>query len=176
LFSDRHLEKEKEILKDALKKAIRTIISQSYQQTAPSAGKVDPNWTRNVSLLDALWRAHLRKWNARETYPFDNWKAKEPFYAIGEEIRQKAFEGLLPIWARRPSSNLFESVPPEFWRNHDLEPGYCILPEVTDCWVKVTHPLLVGEVPHARTAIWTDFMTSREAVEALWPASSDVSS
>src|SRR5258706_9454382 len=29
----------------------------------------DPSWVRDVLLLDALWRAHLGRWNARETYP-----------------------------------------------------------------------------------------------------------
>jgi hypothetical protein len=129
----------------------------------------DPSWVRDVSLLDAIWRAHLGRWEAREVYPLENWEAKKPFYDLTDVIRQMAFEGQLPIWAKRRSSSLFEIVPPEFWRNHDLEAGYCILPQVPDTWVKVTHPLKIGEVPNARTMVWEDFMTSKEAVEKLWP-------
>ncbi len=133
---------------------------------------LDPSWIRDALLLDAIWRAHLGQWKARETYPHDDWSAKTPFYKAANDIRQMAFEGKLPIWARRPSSNLFEVVPSGFWLNHDIEAGYCIIPEVTDSWVKITFPLEVGDVPHARTPKWTDFMTSKLAVEALWPSQS----
>jgi hypothetical protein len=141
--------------------------------STPSASNPNTKWTRDVPLLDAIWRAHLGKWDARITYAYEDWESKKPFYLITDDIRQKAFDGILPIWARRrqrPASSLFEAVPSQFWGNHNIEAGYCINPQISDTWVYVTHPHIVGEVPNARTMIWEDFMTCKEAVDSLWPA------
>jgi hypothetical protein len=136
---------------------------------SPQVAQFARGLERNVSLLDAVWRAHLGRWNARETYEQENWQAKEPFYDLVIDIRQKAFEGRLPVWGRRPRSHLYEPIPPEFWRNHEIAASYVINPLVDDTWVSVTHPLVIGEVAHAKMQAWEDFMTNRGAVEKLWP-------
>jgi hypothetical protein len=143
---------------------------------APAANKFNPKWRRDVSLIDAIWRAHLGRWNDRIAYLRDDWKSAGPFHQVTSDIRQKAFEGLLPIWGTRPRSNLYEPIPPEFWRNHDIQASYVILPRATDTWVYVTHPLVIGEVPNARTNAWENFMTNREVIEQLWPAKPDAPS
>ena len=75
-----------------------------------------------VSLNWVLWRVARREWGSR---PMEiDRETEKALYKAAEEIRQKAFDGLLPIWARHPHSSLFEGVPSEFWRNHDFEASY----------------------------------------------------
>jgi hypothetical protein len=129
---------------------------------------------RDVALSDALWRAFEGAWEKRTKLEhLSNEKSSNPqsrrFYAMASEIRQKAFDGILPIWAKRPRSNLYESVPKDFWTNHDIQAGYSLHPDSKDIFVYATHPLIVGEVPYSRTNAWEDFMTNRKTVERLWP-------
>ena len=137
---------------------------------APATPSFDPSWTNDVTLLEAIWRVTLGKWDVRLEYADNDWEAMKPFWNAVIEIRQRAFEGKLPIWAKRkrPPSTLFELVPPQFWINHEINESYC-QKSPDDVWVQVTHPLVVGEVPRARTNLWTDFMTSKAAIEKLWP-------
>ena len=129
---------------------------------------------RDVTLSDALWRAFEGTWDKRIKFDYVS-KEKgsklrsRKFYSTATEIRQKAFDGILPIWAKRPRSNLYEPVPKDFWTNHDIQAGYSLNPDCKDIFVYVAYPLIVGETRYARTIAWEDFMTSREAVERLWP-------
>lgn len=149
---------------------------QPADTPSPERPPFDPSWSRDVKVIDAIWRAHLGRWNDRVAYLQDDWTSKQPLFQIASDFRQKAFDGLIPVWATKPRSDLYEIVPPDFWRNHALEASYIVLPKVTDTWVSVTYPLIVGEVPHARTNAWNNFMTSRKVVEQLWPAKSGVPS
>jgi hypothetical protein len=126
----------------------------------------DPNWTRDIFLGEALWYAYSRNWSG--------WlrlgeRDAELFHYVTVELRQYAFEGLLPIWGTRPKSNLYELVPREFWRNHDIASGYSVSCAIPEVFVYVTRQLNLGEVQNARTNAWTSFMTSRDAMEKLWP-------
>jgi hypothetical protein len=59
----------------------------------PPLSAVPLNWV--------LWRVAQREWGSR---PRDiDRKTEQALYKAAEEIRQKAFDGLLPIWARSPS-------------------------------------------------------------------------
>jgi hypothetical protein len=140
----------------------------------PQVAQFASGLERDVSLLDTIWRAHLGRWEARQTYERANWVVEKPFFDLVTDVRQKAFEGKLPVWGRRPRSDLFEPIPPEFWRNHEVTASYVINPLVNDTWVSVTHPLVVGEVAYAKTSAWEDFMTNRGTVEKLWPQMSSV--
>jgi hypothetical protein len=129
---------------------------------------------RDVVLSDALWRAFQGDWEKpTKLERLSDGKSSNPqtlrFHTTASEIRQKASDGVLPIWAKRPRSSLYEPVPKNFWTNHDIQAGYSLHPDTKDIFVYVTHPLIVGEVPYARTNAWEDFMTNREAVERLWP-------
>jgi hypothetical protein len=129
----------------------------------------DPGWSRNVSLSDGLWRAFSGTWGGRIQLDTSLTRQTKKFLEAASEIRQRAFEGTLPVWGRRPASTLYEPIPSEFWRNHAIAAGYSISSTEGDIWVYVTRPLVVGDVPNARTPVWKDFMTSREAVEKIWP-------
>ncbi len=130
----------------------------------------DQSWIRDVSLANALWRAYSGNWNGWQRIMQPSPEA-DKFYKIVDEIRQYAFEGALPIWAKRPKSNLYELVPPTFWQNHAIADGYSIASTVSDVFIYVTHTLSIGEHLNARTNAWEDFMTSKPAVDKLWPAS-----
>ena len=55
------------------------------------------NAPRNVPLIDAVWRAHLGRWNERANYG-DDWRKKAPFHKTCAAIRQNALDGKLPVW------------------------------------------------------------------------------
>lgn len=127
---------------------------------------------RNVALLDAIWRAHLGRWGDRVDFGSDT-NAKSSFHRTVRDIRQMARDGKLPVWGtKRERDAPFEPVPLSFWSTHDVEAEYVINPAVKDTWVYVTEPTKIGQTRNARTQDWTNFMTSREIVEKLWPASS----
>jgi hypothetical protein len=85
---------------------------------------IDPKWSRDLLLSEALWRVCNGNWNGRLELVGDDDKKTAKLWNSATAIRQLAFNGALPIWARRPRSNLYEPVPREFWRNHDIEVGY----------------------------------------------------
>lgn len=128
----------------------------------------DPAWSRNAMLGAALWRVCFGKWSEP--------KMPETIMVLEEaaaRIRQHAYEGRLPIWAKKksaPRSTLYELVPPIFWRNHTILAAYSASSLSNDAFVMTTEALIVGEVKNSQTMIWGDFMTSSEAIEALCPA------
>jgi hypothetical protein len=134
------------------------------EQPKPSVMPDSSSWPRDTLLGAALWRVCFGNWT----------KPKLPelikqLEDAGEQIRQRAYEGLLPVWARKPKSTLYEPVPASFWRNHAIIAAFSAATLGDEIFVAVTTPLIVGEVPNARSLAWTDFMTSKEAVEKLWP-------
>ncbi|MBR0779142.1 hypothetical protein JQ625_30340 [Bradyrhizobium diazoefficiens] len=158
-------------IKRALEAELKSEAAEPIQ--APANLIFDSSLVKDATLLEAIWRVTLGKWGERREYAEKDLEAMKPFWNATIEIRQRAFEGKLPIWAKRrgrPNSTLFEIVPPQFWLNHEINEAYC-RKSPDDVWVHVTHPLVVGEVPHARTNVWTDFVTSRAAIEKLWPGS-----
>jgi hypothetical protein len=80
-----------------------------------------------------------------------------------------ARDGKLPVWGIEQRRNTFDPIPLGFWSTHDIQAGYVINPLVKDTWVYVTEPTEIGQTRYARTQDWSDFMTSREVVEELWP-------
>jgi hypothetical protein len=145
----------------------------AFRPRKAAQGPTDPA-KRDTALSDAMWRVFEGVWDKRtppDDKPGEGVSSPEAlrFHDVTSEIRQKAFDGALPVWARRRlHSSLYETVPKEFWSNHDISSSYSMRgPE--DVFVYVTKPLVIGEVINARTLIWSDFMTSREAVERLWP-------
>jgi hypothetical protein len=126
---------------------------------------------RNVPLIDAIWRAHLGRWADRIDYGNDD-ASEASFQKTVDAIRQMARDGKLPIWGTRRKgndSNIYNPIPLSFWSTHDIETNYVINPLVKDTWVYVTEPTDIWQVRYARTWDWTNFMTSREVVEELWP-------
>lgn len=129
---------------------------------------------RDVGLLDAIWRVHVGRWGERESMDdFRTDPRSNHFFEACTEIRQKAFEGALPIWGRRKNSSLFEPVPWQFWRNREIIESFAIQPGLEDLWVRFTHALEVGDVPNATSNEWDHFMTNKDAIDRLWPAKSE---
>src|ERR1700728_3260026 len=105
------------------------------------------NLPRDIALLDAIWRIFMGAWGERRKV----WDGDDPnncpdftkFYLICDDIRQKAFDGTLPIWAPRAISQLFEPLPLEFWINRRLLPNIMMSPDWNETWVVFTHALVV---------------------------------
>ena len=135
-------------------------------ETAVSPRSHEP---RNVSLIDAIWRIHLCRWNDRVDCG-DDPDAWKPFYKITEEIRQLALDGKLPVWGSKGPGTPFEPVPLAFWRTHQIAESYVMNHLVQDVFICVTEATKIGQVRNARTMEWApNFMTSREVEEELWP-------
>jgi len=128
---------------------------------------------RNVSLLNAIWRAHMGCWGQRKKLSLQddhpNTEAVH-FFQVCDEIRQHAFEGTLPVWGRRKGFSLFEPIPRKFWLNRAIQADLVIRQASEETWIYFTHALEVGDVPGAKSKEWEDFMTNKETVERLWPA------
>ena len=67
------------------------------------------NEKRDLALIDAVWRVALGNWGERNYS-----KGGYVFFKSCSEIRQKAFDGKLPIWAKRSGSELYEPLPLRF--------------------------------------------------------------
>jgi hypothetical protein len=141
------------------------------RQKSEAAIPIDPRWSRDLPLLEALWRVYNGNWNGRVDLSQEHYQDAKvlKLWDAASSIRQHAFDGTLPIWARRQNSKLYEPVPTEFWRNHDIDVSLNIHSTSTDTWVYVTHQLVIGEVRFSMAKEWEGFMTCKEAVEGLWP-------
>lgn len=78
---------------------------------------------RDVWLYDAIWRAFTGVW-ARPVMdlsgPGIGPSESQRLYDLIVDLRQKAFEGDIPVWAKRAGSNLWETVPRETWRAYSF--------------------------------------------------------
>jgi hypothetical protein len=135
-----------------------------------AATTIDPRWSRDLLLSEALWRVYNGDWSGRIDLSQEHYQDAKvlKLWDAAVALRQHAFDGTLPIWARRQKSTLYEPVPNEFWSNHEIEVSTTINSTIADTWVLATHPLVIGEVRFARAKDWEGFMTCREAVESLW--------
>src|SRR5205807_2166587 len=82
--------------------ALKTNSQPVADQVPPLSPVFDPNWTRDISLGEAIWRAYSGNWSG--WLRLNNLEEDMLHYAA-DQMRQYAFEGALPIWARRPNSN-----------------------------------------------------------------------
>ena len=83
---------------------------------------------------------------------------------VTKEFRQAAFDGQLPIWAKRSNSNLWEEVPAEYWKDHRISYLNVVREDPTKLSVEVEK---AGSFK--RSNEWHEFMTTRMAVNAIWP-------
>jgi len=124
-----------------------------------------PMVRRDVWLADAIWRAFLGTWNlpSREERAPQGLSENQRFYDLATKtFRQVAFDGQLPIWAKRGNSDLWQLVPKEFWKDHRI--AYLNVIREDPTTLSVEH-----EGSLRRSNEWREFMTSRTAVDALWP-------
>lgn len=131
---------------------------------------------RDVKLVDALWRAYAGEWSVRpekrieiEAGPSHMSPEASRFAIACIDMRQHAFDGKLPIWAKRKKSWLYEPLPRDYWRNKEILFSFMMDPRQTEFLLRITHPLKIGEYLGTTPTEWEDFMTNRAAVEKLWP-------
>jgi hypothetical protein len=128
----------------------------------------DTAYVRDATLLAAIWRAYLGEWEVPENGGLG--KSTEEgnrFKKIAEhEFRQLAFDGKLPIWARRPNNHLWEEIPKELWRDYHIDYLTAWAPPLNSFDIMAVHH---NRFKAAAPANWRDLMTSRAAVEKMWP-------
>ncbi len=135
----------------------------SIKQAAPMRVR------RDVWLYDAVCRIFLGRWDPialkRGRLDVDDADAAVLRDLITRHIRQLAADGTLPIWGRRPGSwALWEPVPPEFWRDHQVD-----YQSFLEADPKLLHALPCnGSGRH--TAAIGELMTSRASIDAFCEA------
>ncbi|CAN5168518.1 hypothetical protein BH09MYX1_BH09MYX1_67400 [soil metagenome] len=121
---------------------------------------------RDAWLSDAIWRAYLGKWERPDrdsgSAGVGELAAQRLHDIVVGEIRQRAFEGKLPIWGKRKGSSLWEPVPAEFWKANRVN-------YLTILHEKPEKILLERDRTSARNDEWEELMTSKKVVEDLWP-------
>jgi hypothetical protein len=121
---------------------------------------------RDVWLADAIWRVFLGTWDLPphdERAPIGQNENQRFFDLVTKEFRQAAFDGQLPIWAKRSNSDLWEEVPEVYWKDRRISYLNVIREDPTKLSVEEAGSL-------KRSSEWREFMTSRAAVNTIWPA------
>jgi hypothetical protein len=138
---------------------------------SPQVGTAKETFERDVWLADAIWRAFLGTWDLppHGERAAEGTSENQRFYdLVTKDFRQAAFDGYLPIWAKRGNSDLWEELPKEFWKDHQISYLTVIREDPTKLSVEnalsPTQWRVVG-----RSATRREFMTSKRAVDARWP-------
>jgi hypothetical protein len=134
--------------------------------SAPKAKSIGLRVERDVWLADAIWRAYLGKWERPDrdlSGPGVGATVAQALHDLAvHEIRQLAFEEKLPVWGKRRGSTLWEPVPPGFWQENRVNYLTILRDEPS--------AILIERIPrHERNDEWQELMTSKRAVESLWP-------
>ena len=79
-----------------------------------------------------------------------------------DEIRQKAFDGSLPVWGIIGSGGLFKPIPKEYWEHHYLKALIFAINDPEGFCTK-------GNGLESDHTIYNSLMTSKAKVEELWP-------
>jgi len=124
---------------------------------------------RDVWLYDAICRIFLGRWDPialkrgrLDVDPADSAVLRD---LITRHVRQLAADGTLPIWGKRPGSwALWEPVPPEFWRDHQVD-----YQSFLEADPKLLHALPCNGAGGHAAAIG-ELMTSRASVDAFCAA------
>ena len=82
-----------------------------------------------------------------------------------DEIRQKAFDGSLPVWGIIGSGELFKPIPKEYWEHHYLKALIFAINDPEGFCTK-------GDGPESDHTIYNSLMTSKAKIEEIWPVES----
>jgi hypothetical protein len=120
---------------------------------------------RDVWLYDAICRIFVGRWELialkRGKLDLDSADTEVLQDLVTRHIRQLAAEGALPIWGRRRGYwALWELVPPEFWKRHQVD-----YQSFLEADPKLLHALPCDQV--GRTVSIGELMTSKASVEAF---------
>jgi hypothetical protein len=127
---------------------------------------------RDVWLSDVLTYIAFGTWEQRPEWYGDvpEGQASDVLGKLNravEAVRQRAFEGALPMWGREGQTGLFTRLPEEYWKHYGID--------LTTLLDAEARELLRTEVKtHARLniGVMEALMTSKAKVLELWPAAS----
>jgi len=124
-----------------------------------------PNTTTPIVQRDA-WLLHVVHYIAFGSSEFVEIPLEEDQLTAGDqaenEIRQKAFDGSLPVWGIIGSGELFKPIPKEYWEHHYLQ---ALIFAINDPEGYCTE----GDGLESDHTIYKSLMTSKAKVEELWP-------
>jgi hypothetical protein len=137
--------------------------------SSPTRRAAKEMFVRDVWLTDAIWRVFLGTWNLPpyvDRAPEGKSENQRLYDLVTDEFRQAAFDGYLPIWAKRSNSSLWEVVPPEFWKDCQISYLTAHREEPTKLSAETWSPSRAAQ----QTNEWREFMTSKMAVDGYqWP-------
>jgi hypothetical protein len=121
---------------------------------------------RDVWLYEAICRIFLGRWDVialqRGKLDLDSADSAVLRDLITRHVRQLAAEGTLPIWGRKPGYwALWELVPPEFWKHHQVD-----YQSFLEADPKLLHALPCNG-GGGRAASLGELMTSKASVDAF---------
>lgn len=139
---------------------------QPSRPRRPASKDEQKEITRDVWLSDAIWRAFSGKWERPVidlAGPGIGLAESQRLHdLITQQIRQLCFEGKLPVWGKPRGSNLWQLVPTAFWKDH-------LINYLTIIHTDPEKMLIESERDYRTADDWQELMTSRTAVEKLWP-------
>jgi len=122
---------------------------------------------RDVWLADAIWRVFLGTWDLpphAERAPVGPEENQRFYDLVTKEFRQAMYDGRLPISAKRGNySDLWEAVHKDYWRDRRIS----YLNVVREDPIKLSVENVGGKFKRADE--WREFMTTKSAVDAIWP-------
>jgi hypothetical protein len=148
----------------------REFAEQSAGKSSRSISPAAPiRAQRDVWLYDAICRIFLGRWDPialkRGKLDLDDADGAVLQDLVARHIRQLAAEGTLPIWGRRRGQwALWELVPPEFWKQHQVD-----YQSFLEADPKLLHALPCDDGGGRAAAIGA-LMTSRASVDAFCAA------
>jgi hypothetical protein len=146
---------------------LRREFNRQFAQTATGSIKLPSQIQarRDVWLYDAICRIFVGRWELialkRGKLDLDSADTEVLQDLVTRHIRQLAAEGALPIWGRRRGYwALWELVPPEFWKRHQVD-----YQSFLEADPKLLHALPCDH--GGRSVSIGELMTSKASVEAF---------
>jgi len=131
---------------------------------------------RDVWMIEAMVRVCTGAWPPTIegiVYPKDNSSGRSFSEVATTLIPQAARDGKLPVWGVIKIGATHERVPDDFWRTGKV--AYQVLLNSSGGTGETDDPTdprfcQTTEVPTASPKAWKELMTSRAAVDELWPS------
>lgn len=127
----------------------------------------EPYGGRDASVLDALYYVAFGSWRRKPWGEMGGLTGE--LTRAGNEIRQKARDGELPMWGASPGSEIQNPIDPDYWAYFGIDFPSIIRgkPEVVGTELKES-----GVKVNAGKLVW--LMTNKSTVERLWPVNAAV--
>ena len=129
--------------------------------------KIDPaSFSKQQKVERDIWLLHAVHFIAYDSWEFIENPLNEKNITAGhdalDEIRQKAFDGSLPVWGKIGGGGLFKQIPKEYWEHLGFQSLTFMINNPEEFCTK-------NWTARGDYTIYNSLMTSKAKVEELWP-------